>query len=290
MTDMHLNDEAPIQIEWADFQPMLELICKPRNDVLLGGVYAWGFEVDGIFLLWYVGKANARTSVQTRLRDHFMLLIGGSYTIPSCFFNEGEAFDLQKPSTAMISWDLDHDFPHSKMLHDLSTLIPITTAGHKFASQILASIGRVISDDSPGLNESPLLKLVESKLIEAIRQVLELEERSPDFGTFAHLVRTYFDSPRYKNLAPRTRTDYTEYSKHVLAVFGNLDPSSITAPHISRYINVERKDAPVRANREKSFMSAAFRLGIELGWCKENPARMVKSHMELPRNRRPEAW
>jgi integrase len=126
--------------------------------------------------------------------------------------------------------------------------------------------------------------------IEAIRKVLELEERSPDFGTFAHLVRTYFDSPRYKNLAPRTRTDYTEYSKHVLAVFGNLGPSSITAPHISRYINVERKDAPVRANREKSFMSAAFRLGIELGWCKENPARMVKSHMEQPRNRRPEAW
>jgi hypothetical protein len=180
MTDMHLNDEAPIRIEWADFQPMLELIRKPRNDVLLGGVYAWGFEVDGIFLLWYVGKANVRTSIQTRLRDHFMLLIGGSYTIPSCFFREGEAFDLQKPSTAMISWDLDHDFPHSKMLHDLSTLIPIITAGHKFASQILVSVGRVISDDSPVLSESSLLKLIESKLIFSLQPLINKRSKSTD--------------------------------------------------------------------------------------------------------------
>ncbi len=37
-------------------------------------------------------------------------------------------------------------------------------------------------------------------------------------------------------------------------------------------------------------MSAAFRFGIELGLCRENPARMVKSHPEQPRDRRPEDW
>ena len=55
------------------------------------------------------------------------------------------------------------------------------------------------------------------------------------------------------------------------------------------YVREHRKDAEVRANREKSLLSNLFAHGIDLGVCKENPAKHVRPNIEEPRTEAPDA-
>lgn len=124
--------------------------------------------------------------------------------------------------------------------------------------------------------------------VKAIMQVLDFENRAPDEGTFAGLVRRAMQSTWWEELGDLTRVDYLTASKPVLAIFGRMDPRLIKPHHIARYLRVERKDAKVRANREKAFMSGVFNFGIETGELTENPTRQVRRNKEKPRNRKPE--
>ena len=52
---------------------------------------------------------------------------------------------------------------------------------------------------------------------EAIKRVLEIEQRAPDTGTVAKLLREYMASGSFKNeVAPRTQDDYIASSKELL--------------------------------------------------------------------------
>lgn len=124
---------------------------------------------------------------------------------------------------------------------------------------------------------------------QAIQKVLEMEQRAPTTGTVEELVRVYLQSTTFEQLGKRTREDYLRYSQRILSVFGRMPASDIRAPHIARYLRVERKDAPVQANREIAFFASCFQEGIEQGMVEANPCRQVKRNKEKPRNRLPTA-
>jgi integrase len=61
--------------------------------------------------------------------------------------------------------------------------------------------------------------------------------------------------------------------------FGSLPADSITPQVLSRWLEDRRKEnnwRPATVNRYKAFFSLCFRLGMENGRCKTNPARLVK--------------
>lgn len=125
--------------------------------------------------------------------------------------------------------------------------------------------------------------------IAAIRKVLDLLGQAPDTGTVKWVWGKYRESRRFLRLAPATRADYEQCSVQILAVLGGMPIGAIDAPMVARYVRIERADAPVRANREKSLLSNLFAHGIDLGACRENPAKSVRPNEEEPRTEAPDA-
>lgn len=122
---------------------------------------------------------------------------------------------------------------------------------------------------------------------QAIQKVLEMERRAPTSGTVEELVRTYLQSTTFDQLGARTKDDYLRHSKHILRIFGRMQAADVKPPHIARYLRIERKDAPVQANREIAFFASCYQEGIEQGLVESNPCREVRRNKEKPRNRLP---
>lgn len=122
---------------------------------------------------------------------------------------------------------------------------------------------------------------------EAIQKVLEMEQRAPTTGTVEEMVRAYLQSTTFEQLGERTKQDYLRYSKNILQIFGRMQAMEVKPPHIARYLRIERKDAPVQANREIAFFASCFQEGIEQGLVELNPCRQVRRNKEKPRNRLP---
>lgn len=122
----------------------------------------------------------------------------------------------------------------------------------------------------------------------AIQQVLDMNRSSSDRGTVAELWRLYQESEDWRLLGERTRDDYLQCSKPLLAVFGPARASLIRPADVNRYLRVERKDAPVRANREAALLSNLFNLAINRGDLDANPCKQVRRNKEQPRREAPE--
>jgi integrase len=124
----------------------------------------------------------------------------------------------------------------------------------------------------------------------AIRKVALMNSKSDDAGTIGALWDHYQSSPDWASLTERSRRDYTDYSEHLLRVFADTLASNISAPMISRYLRVERKSAPVRANREISLLGNLISLAIDRGEAEHNPCRggQVRRNKERPRTIAPE--
>jgi hypothetical protein len=124
----------------------------------------------------------------------------------------------------------------------------------------------------------------------AIRQVAELNGDNVDAGTIARLWVQYQSSDDWNGLRDRTRADYADYSVELLRVFGDTPAAAITAPDVARYLRVERKGAPVRANREIALLGNLIALAIDRGEAERNPCKggQVKRNKERPRTMAPE--
>lgn len=122
----------------------------------------------------------------------------------------------------------------------------------------------------------------------ACKQVLDMLGESVDHGTVKWVWEQYQESKRFTRLAQSTRDDYKQCSIPLLACFGHRRLSGIDAPMIAYYVRIHRKDAEVRANREKSLLSNLFAHGIDLGVCKENPTKHVRPNIEEPRSEAPD--
>lgn len=122
----------------------------------------------------------------------------------------------------------------------------------------------------------------------AIRKVLDLNNESPIRGTVKHLWQLYQDSSDWADLSKNTQHDYTQCSKELLRVFGDIDPETITPAICARYLRVERKAAPVRANREMALLSNLMNVAIERGDILANPCKQTRRNKERPRKDAPE--
>ncbi len=125
--------------------------------------------------------------------------------------------------------------------------------------------------------------------LQACRKVLDLLGQAPDTGRLRWVWESYQKSRRFTRLATTTQTDYLACWKAIDPVLGDMQISAITAPIVSRYVRIERADAPVRANHEKALLSNLFSHGIDLGVCTENPAKQVRPNEEEPRTEAPPA-
>lgn len=123
----------------------------------------------------------------------------------------------------------------------------------------------------------------------AIRKVLDLNGDNSDRGTVGELWRLYLESDAWQALAESTRVDFTQSSKQLLPVFGAMRAASVKPSHLNRYLRVERKAAPVRANREMALLSNLLNLGVERGDLDANPCKQIRRNKEAPRPEAPEA-
>ena len=119
----------------------------------------------------------------------------------------------------------------------------------------------------------------------AIRTVLDLTSRAPDQGTVGQLWRMYEPSPDFKRLAPGTRKLYSECWKQLSKVWEGAVVTAIRPADVSRYLRVERADAPVVANREVAVLSNLMNLAVECGQIDRNPCKEVRRNKERPRTR-----
>lgn len=122
----------------------------------------------------------------------------------------------------------------------------------------------------------------------AIQKVLDLSRSGSDAGSVAELWRLYQAAPDWLDLAEATRTDYIQCSIHLLKTFGKAQASGIRPTDVNRYLRVERKDAPVRANREAALLSNLMNLAISRGDLDANPCKQVRRNKEQPRTEAPE--
>lgn len=137
-------------------------------------------------------------------------------------------------------------------------------------------------DDSGKRVEIPL----GADLNEAKRKWAEFECQKPEEDT--GLMRTIFD--RYirdalPGKAPKTQEDNLSCIKYLRKVFDKAPIESITPQHIAQYRDKRGEQAPVRANREVSLLSAVYNMAREWGYtAKENPAKGVRKNKEKPRD------
>lgn len=119
----------------------------------------------------------------------------------------------------------------------------------------------------------------------AIDAVLDRGTRAPDDGTVAQMWRLYQQTPRWERLADSTKVSYIEKSKPLLKVFGRVPVTVIRPKHVARYLEVERADAPITANREIALLSNLMRVALRRGLIDRNPCREVSRNPEEPRTR-----
>lgn len=132
----------------------------------------------------------------------------------------------------------------------------------------------------------------------AIRQVLDLNQRAPDEGTFAVLWRLYQETPEWRALAEATQKGYRECWGRAPRTKGPEDPGSglarvwhagvvatIKPKDVAHYLRVYCAKNPIGANRHVALLSNLFNLAVERGEIDNNPCRAVRRNKETPRTR-----
>lgn len=85
--------------------------------------------------------------------------------------------------------------------------------------------------------------------------------------------------------APRTYRDNVAEAKRLTVVFGHMRPTDVKPMHIAEYLDRRGRQAPVRANREKSLLSHVFSMAMRWGVVDFNPCRGVARNPEKGRDR-----
>lgn len=127
-------------------------------------------------------------------------------------------------------------------------------------------------------------------LIEAKRQLLELEGEAPERGTVADYLDQLMDARQ--KLVKAKKLAQSTYSSNELEIiqlnkaFGKMDPAAIRPMHVWKYLHVFRgAESPVRANREIALLSTMFNSLIGAGVVDVNPCNGVERNREEARTR-----
>jgi len=124
----------------------------------------------------------------------------------------------------------------------------------------------------------------------AKRKLLELEEGKSLTGTVGELLDDYLKEVERKvssgKRSARTLLDNKAEIEHLKKAFGKMTPDHLQPSHVWTYLHKFRgNDAPVRANREVSFLQAAFNWARDQGIVRDNPCAKVQRNEEESRTR-----
>lgn len=112
-------------------------------------------------------------------------------------------------------------------------------------------------------------------------------------GTFfKHIIKGFFNSPKYQELAYSTRKDYEGYRSQLESVFGNMRPDNIRPYHVNQFIEAlaitrgsKDKPANATANRHKACLQKICSWAVNNGKMKINPCVGVSKLKEKSRDR-----
>lgn len=125
-------------------------------------------------------------------------------------------------------------------------------------------------------NRSDAIALYEKRKADS-RRKLKLPELVPgEVTTFAHLSAMAVE---HAQTHLRTSRDYVTRDRILCEHFGSQRADSITPQEISQWLT-EHCGTNATANRYRSFVSLAYRLGMENGKVSSNPARLVRLRKE----------
>jgi integrase len=127
-------------------------------------------------------------------------------------------------------------------------------------------------------------------LLAAKRKLLEIEEGRSGTGTIGEMIDDYLTELKRLvakgHRAPRTLSDRQVEACNLKAAFGKMPPTALEPQHVWAYLHNHRGvKAPVRANREISFLQAVFARAREQGIVPSNPCLGVTRNEEAPRER-----
>ncbi|MBL3587300.1 tyrosine-type recombinase/integrase [Rhodovulum sulfidophilum] len=91
---------------------------------------------------------------------------------------------------------------------------------------------------------------------------------------FSALIRSYHQSPRYRNLKPRTALDYDKFTAFIDERFGPLNPANLQRRDVIR-LRDENAGKPYFANYAVKVIRILMEHSIDLGWRTDNPAKGV---------------
>ncbi len=129
-----------------------------------------------------------------------------------------------------------------------------------------------------------------SDLIAAKKRLAELEGEPLTVDTVAGLIDEYLAEVErmvaHSKRAPRTLADRKTEAVNLKAAFGKMRPDAVDPKHIWHYLHKARGiDAPVRANREITFLQGVFKWARGQGIVRDNPCVGVERNEESPRER-----
>jgi len=126
------------------------------------------------------------------------------------------------------------------------------------------------------------LDATNSAVWQAYEKQIEISKASSSVNA---LIREFFDSADFRDLAMNTQKDYTKYSKKVLSAFGPMQSDKVQPKHVRQFMDILGQKSPVQANRHKAFLSRTYRWAFERGKVASNPCIGVKQFKETPRDR-----
>lgn len=127
-------------------------------------------------------------------------------------------------------------------------------------------------------------------LIAAKRKLLELEEGRSIAGTIGEMVDDYLKLLERKvasgKRTQRTYDDRETEAANLKRAFGKMRPETLLPKHVFDYLHKYRgREAPVRANREITFLQGVFNWARGQGIVRDNPCVGVERNEEIPRTR-----
>lgn len=102
----------------------------------------------------------------------------------------------------------------------------------------------------------------------------EIAADTPTPGSFDDLIARFYRSKEWAQIKETTRYTYRGELERFRAKYGNRNASTMTARHIAGLVN-KMAGTPSAANNLRKRLGQLFRLAIELGWRKDNPAKSV---------------
>lgn len=127
-------------------------------------------------------------------------------------------------------------------------------------------------------------------LLKAKRKLLELEEGHSIAGTIGELLDDYLkEIAELVKVGKRSQSTLDSNKLEIVQLkkaFGSMKPKDLKPPHVWSYLHKFRgKESPVRANREVSFLQAAFNMARSQGIVEDNPCVGVERNEEEARTR-----